>query len=384
MQKFAQVAGWGKYIPEWTLTNDDLAHIVDTSDEWITSHTGIRERRVACTDDTVASMSVEASRIALKRAHLSGADLDLIIMATSSPDFQLPGAAGIVQDRLGAHRAAAFDLRSGCSGFVYGLAVANQFIANGMYKRVLVVGAEIITRFVDWSDRRTCVLFGDGAGAAVLEATDVPTGVLRVQLGCKGSGHDALYVAGGGSVHPMCPETWTRGWHYIRMDGQRVARFAVRAVLRGTKDVLRESGLTWSDIDLFIPHQSNLRLIEYVAKKLHIPWDKIFVNVDRYANMSTASIPVALCEAAEQGRLQEGDNVLLMAYGAGLTWAAAVIQWGVARKKKARLVAWRFVPLDADVFSGLVNRARTTVQAVSSTVAASLVPLLSSIKRRKD
>ena len=383
MQKFAQITGWGKYIPKWTLSNDDLAHIVDTSDEWITSHTGIRERHIASAEETTASMAAEASRIALKRSRLSGTDLDLIVMATSSPDYQLPGAAGIVQDRLGAHRAAAFDLRAGCSGFVYGLAVASQFIASGMYQRILVIGAEVNSRNVDWTDRRTCVLFGDGAGAVVVEGADRPSGILNVQLGCKGSDVDALYVPGAGSVHPMCPETWKRRWNCVRMDGQRVARFALRALLRGTREVLRESGLAWSDIDLFIPHQSNIRLIEYAAKKLHLPSEKIFVNLDRYANMSSASIPVALCEAAEQGRLQDGDNVLLLAYGAGLTWAAAIIQWGVQQRRKPRLVSWRFVPLDRGVFADLAGRARTTVDAVTSTFATTVVPFFSSIGRRK-
>jgi len=383
LQKYAQITGWGKYIPRWTLTNDDLAQIVDTSDEWITSHTGIRERHVASSEETVAFMAVEAARIALKRAGLSPSNLDLIIVATSSPDYQLPGAAGIVQDRLGAHRAAAFDLRSGCSGFVYGLAVASQFIAGGVYQNALVIGAEVISQYIDWSDRRMCVLFGDGAGAAVLEATDMPCGIISFQLGCKGSAHDALYVPGGGSVHPLCPETWRRGWHHIRMDGHRVARFAVRTMIRSTKEALRQSGLSWSDIDLFIPHQSNLRLIEYTAKKLRIPREKIFVNLDRYANMSTASIPVALCEAAEQGRLHDGDNVLLVGFGAGLSWATAVIHWGVRQKRKPRLISWRFVPLSEEALSALVDKARTTVQMISSSVVATLVPFFSSIKRKK-
>jgi len=383
VEKHAYITGWGKYIPQWILTNDDLATIVDTSDEWISSHTGIRERHIANADETTATMSVAAAKDALRQAGIRGSDLDLIIMATSSPDYHLPGAAGIVQDRLGAHRAAAFDLRAGCSGFMYGLSVASQFIATGVYQHVLVVGAEVISPAVDWSDRRTCVLFGDGAGAAVLEGRDEPGGILSVRLGCKGSDYDALYVPGAGSAYPMCPRTMEERRHVIHMNGQKAGRFAVRVMLRESREALRACGLSWSDIDLFIPHQANLRLIEFAAKKLHFPMEKVFINLDRYANMSTASIPVALCEAAEQGRLKDGDYVLLVGFGSGLSWATAVIQWGVPEAPRRRLVWWRFVPINREALVSSREALRSAMNSVSSMAGTVLLPFLSSLRRKK-
>ena len=383
MEKYAYITGWGKYLPKTVLTNDDLAKIVDTSDEWISSHTGIRERRIAGPEESVASMSVAAARDALDRAGLRGSDLDLIIMATSSPDYQLPGAAGIVQDQLGANKAAAFDLRSGCSGFVYGLSVASQFIATGTYERILVVGAEVISQAVDWSDRRTCVLFGDGAGCAILEARDEPGGIACIQMGTKGSAYDALYVPAAGSLYPLCPKTWTERRHFIRMDGQKLGRFAVRTMLKASRDAVRTSGLSWSEVDLFIPHQANRRLIEFSARKLRFPMEKVFLNLDRYANMSTASIPVALCEAAEQGRLKDGDHVLLVGFGSGLSWATAVIQWGAPERPRRRLVWWRFVPLGKEALSSARETVRSAMDSVSSAAGTVLLPFLSSLKRRK-
>ena len=383
VEKYAYITGWGKYVPEIVLTNDDLAQIVDTSDEWISSHTGIRERHMAGPKDTVVSMSVAAAKDALDRAGIRGSELDLIIVATTSPDYQLPGAAPLLQDRLGADKAAAFDLRSGCTGFIYAMSVAAQFIARGIYQRVLIVGAEVVTPFVDWNDRRTCVLFGDGAGCAVIEARDEPGGIGAIHLGSKGSKWDSLYVEGAGSAYPLCPETLKKGRHYLRMDGQTVGRFAVRTMLRGTRDALRASGLAWSDVDLMIPHQSNLRLIEFAAKKLRFPLDRVFVNVDRYANMSTASIPVALCEAAEEGRLGDGDHVLLVGFGAGLTSATAMIQWGAPEGPRRRLVWWRFVPLGKQALSRTRERVRSAMQTAASTAGTLLLPFLSSFRKKK-
>jgi len=383
VEKYAYITGWGKYIPEVVLTNDDLAKIVDTSDEWISDHTGIRERHIAGPEDTVASMSVAAAKDALDRAGIRGSDLDLIIMATSSPDYLLPGAAGIVQDRLGAHKAAAFGLRAGCSGFVYALSIARQFIATGAYEHILVVGAEVTSAAVDWSDRRTCVLFGDGAGAAILEGRDDPGGIISIQMGTKGSAYDALYVPGLGSAYPPCPKTLAERRNVIHMDGQKAGRFAARTLLRNSRDAVRASGLSWPEIDLFIPHQANLRLIEFAARKLRFPMEKMFINLDRYANMSTASIPVALCEAAEQGRLKDGDHVLLVGFGSGLNWATAVIQWGAPERPRRRLVWWRFVPLPKEALASAREALHSAADTVSSTAGAILLPFLSSLRKRK-
>lgn len=325
---YAHIIGLGKYLPAVTLTNDDLAQIVDTSDAWITEHTGIRERRIATVGETTASMSAEAARQALERAGIAARDLDLIILSTSSPDRQLPGAAPILQAMLGAEQAAAFDQRSGCSGFVFALSIARQYVLSGTYKRILVVGAEIVSRNLNWADRRSCVLFGDGAGAAVVEAREAPGGVLHTAMGTQGASFEALTVKSGGSEYPMCPVTVERRWNTIEMDGQATARFAIRTLLKRAGEAVEQAGLTWDDIALFIPHQANLRLIESVTAKLGFPMERVFVNLDRYANMSTAAIPVALCEAVEQGRIKDGDHVLMAAFGAGLSWATAVVRWG--------------------------------------------------------
>ena len=328
MTTYAHITGWGKYVPKVVLTNDDLAGMVDTGDEWIVAHTGIKERRISTGEETVVYMSAQAARDALGVAGRTPDDLDLIIVSTSSPDRQLPGAAPILQAMLGATKAAAFDMRSGCSGFVYAMSVARQFISCGTYRCILIVGAEVVSRNLDWTDRRTCVLFGDGAGAAIVEARDAPGGVLFTALGSQGKDYEALTVKAGGSAYPMCPLTWERKYHTIELDGRKTATFAVRTLLRRANQAVAGAGLAWDDIALFIPHQANIRLIELASERLEFPMERMFVNVDRYANMSTASIPVALAEAAEQGRIKPGDHVLLLAFGAGLAWATAIIQWG--------------------------------------------------------
>jgi len=345
LPQYAYITGWGKYIPPTTLTNADLAQIVDTSDKWIVEHTGIRERHIAIGDETTASMSAHAARQALQVAGVSVEDLDLIIISTSSPDRQLPGAAPIVQAMLGANNAAAFDLRSGCSGFLYALTVASNLIRCGTYRCILVVGAEVVSRYLDWSDRRTCVLFGDGAGAVIVQGGDAPGGVLHTALGSQGKDYEALTVRGGGSAFPVCPLTLERHWSTLELDGQRTASFAVRTLLRRANQAVADAGLSWDDIELFIPHQANLRLIESASEKLRVPLERVFVNVDRYANMSTASMPVALAEAAEQGRIQPGDHVLMAAFGAGLAWATVIVQWGRGAEEEyggaALRRAWR-------------------------------------------
>ncbi len=328
--KYAKITGWGKYAPAKVLTNFDLEKMVETSNEWILERTGIRERRIAAPEETVATMSVEASRQALNRAGLSPKDLDLIILATSSPDYHLPAAASLVQDMLGASYVPAFDLRAGCTGFLYALAVATQFIATGTYRNILVIGAEIISKFIDWNDRNTCVLFGDAAGAVVLQPSDYPTGVLSFLLGSDGSQADALIAYGGGSKYPFSQEVLDRRMHYIRMDGPRVFKFAVKTMVQSVREIMASSGLLPDEVSLIIPHQANIRIIQAAAKELGIPMEKFYVNLDRYGNTSAASIPVALCEAIEEGRIKDGDNIILVSFGAGLTWGACTVKWGVA------------------------------------------------------
>jgi len=366
--KYASIVGWGKYVPERTLSNRDIEKMVNTSDEWIYSHTGIRERRIAAPDETVATMSVAASRAALRVAAVEPADLDLIIVGTSSPDYLLPGAAGIIQDKLGAHRAAAFDMRSGCSSFVYGLAVGTQFILTGTYRHVLVIGAEIISKFLDWHDRRTCVLFGDGAGAVVLQPSDEPTGLLTCRLGSDGAGCNALYMPGGGSKHPFSQEVLDQGWHRIRMDGKRILKFALRTPVQAALEALAAADLSAADVALLIPQQSNVRLIGSICRQLGLPEERAFVNVDKYANMSAASIPVAICEAAEEGRIEPGDHVLLLAFGAGLTWAAAVVTWGVPELRVSWRIPWDLIRrrVSVDAATDIAHGARAALFAAAT------------------
>jgi len=328
MARSAQIVGWGSYTPSRVLTNNDLAQMVETSDEWIYSRTGIRERRIASNPhETTATMATQAAWEALRVAGLPPGHLDVIIVATVTPDYAFPATSCLVQDALGAHQAAAFDVSAGCAGFVYALAVANGLLVSGMYNTALVIGAETLSRIIDWTDRTTCVLFGDGAGAAVLQASSSPGGILSTVLGADGSGGDLLILPAGGSRRPASAETVAQREHYVRMNGREVFRFATRVMAQAAQEAIHMAGLRLEDIDLFVPHQANLRIIEASAKALKVPWEKVFVNLDRYGNTSAASIPIALCEAAETGRLHRGDHVVLVGFGAGLTWAAAVIQW---------------------------------------------------------
>jgi len=384
MTKYSRIAGWGKYAPEKVLTNQDLEKMVDTSDKWIVTRTGIRERRIAAPEETTATMSVEAARAALDKAQLRPTDLDLIIVATSSPDHFLPPVSSMVQDMLGAKGVAAFTLVAGCTGFVYALATAHQFIANGTYDNVLVVGAELISRFVDWEDRSTCVLFGDGAGAVVLTASDMPGGVLSFVLGSDGSLGDALIVPASGSKEPFSQKVLDERTHYIRMDGRRVLRFAIRIMSKAAVEAVKASGLSLSDIDLLIPHQANLRIIELARRHLGLPEEKVFINVDRYGNTSAASIPIALCEAIEEGWVNEGDNLVMVGFGGGLTWAATVVHMGVM-ETLPRLVAWRFVPVGSLPLEEMKVAARATMDALAFKASALLLPLYSKtgLRRRK-
>ncbi|MCG3211744.1 MAG: 3-oxoacyl-[acyl-carrier-protein] synthase 3 protein 1 [Anaerolineae bacterium] len=328
-QIYSQISGWGKYVPDNVVTNFDLEKMVDTSHDWVVQRTGIEERRIATKNETTGTMAVAASQKALSVAGLTAADLDLIIVATSSPDYFVPAVSSTVQAALGAN-CPAFTVMTGCTGFVYALVTGHQFIATGAFKRVLVVGVELISRFIDWNDRNTCVLFGDGAGAVVLTPSLTPRGVLGFDLGSNGElGHN-LILEGGGCANPFSQEVLDTGKHYLQMNGREVFKFATRILPQSTAKVLQHANLNLNDIDMLIPHQANARIIELAIKYLGIDPAKVFVNVNKYGNTSAASIPIALVEALEQGRIKADDKVALVSFGAGLTWASAVVQWGVA------------------------------------------------------
>lgn len=323
----ATIRGVGMYVPERVVTNHDLEKMVDTSDEWITSRTGIKQRHVAAPGESTSSMAVTAARRALERAGLEPADIDLVIVGTATPDYQFPATACLVQDALGI-AGGAFDLEAGCTSFVYALSIASAYVSTGMYRNVLVVGSEALSRILDWSDRSTCVLFGDGAGAVVVSPGPHSTFAPQWVLGSDGSGGKALCLPAGGSALPASSETIGDGLHFIRMAGPEVFRFATRVVGEATRQVLDKAGLGIADIDVFIPHQANTRIIDSAVRRVGIPEDRVFINIDRYGNTSSASIPIALYEAEEQGRLKPGDTVVMVGFGAGLTWAAGAIQWG--------------------------------------------------------
>ena len=332
MPRYAHVTGWGMAVPKRVVTNAELARLVDTSDEWIVSRTGIRERRIADRQETTATLSERAAAQALGRTGLPARDLQLIIVATSTPDHLFPATACLVQDRLGASRAGAFDLSAACSGFIFALNMAAQAIRSGALDNALVVGAETLSRFTNWEDRATCVLFGDAAGAFVLQAGDTPGGVLSCVMRSDGSGGNLLVLPAGGSRLPASRETVEKNLHTIRMNGREVFRFATRVMAASTREAAEKAGWRIDEIDLFVPHQANLRIIEAAARSLRLPMDRFLVNIDRYGNTSAASIPVAVCEALEQGRVHPGDQLLLVGFGAGLTWGAMALQW-VARPR---------------------------------------------------
>ncbi|HET6744278.1 MAG TPA: beta-ketoacyl-ACP synthase III [Candidatus Limnocylindria bacterium] len=323
----AVITGWGMYAPSRVLTNDELATMVDTSDEWIVTRTGIRERRIAADDETTTTLSVYAARDALAVAGVDASEVDLVIVGTCSPDYQLPATAVLVATELGATRAAGFDLQAACSGFLYALATGSGFIRSGMYRNVLVVGVEVLSRFINWQDRNTCVLFGDGAGAVLLSASDQPGGLLGWDLFSDGTGCEGIIVPAGGSRRPASIETVEGKLHYIQMAGRDVYKYATRQLADSAKTALRQAGLTVADVDQFVFHQANLRIIEHVERELGIPEDKVFVNIEKYGNTSAASVPMALAEAVAAGRIQPGDRILMVAFGAGYTAGAAVVEW---------------------------------------------------------
>ncbi len=323
---YSRITGWGYYAPERVVTNAELAQTLDTSDEWIVQRSGIRQRHVAAAHESTSTLCVNAARSALQRANLAATDLDLIIVATSTPDQFAPPVSSLVQHELGAVDVPAFVLLNGCSGFVYALATAHQFIASGLYRNILVIGAELLSRFVDWTDRSTCVLFGDAAGALVLSASTVPGGVRGISLGSDGSNAIQITMPAGGSAMPASQQTVADGSHYIKMNGREVFKFASRVVGRSCRKALEQAEMTLDQVDWIIPHQANLRIIEAAAKDMNLPLERFIVNIDRYANTSAASIPIALAEQLDSGKLKPGDRLLMVAFGAGLTWGAAVVE----------------------------------------------------------
>ena len=325
---YSKVIGVGSFVPERVLTNDELCGIVDTSDEWITSRTGIKERRIAEEGLTTSDIAAEAARKAIKLSGLNPEDIELILVGTITPDMIFPSTSCIVQEKLGLKNAAAFDISAGCSGFIYSLSVADNFIKTGKYKHVLVIGADLLSRITDYTDRSTCVLFGDGGGAVVLTAnTENTRGVLSTHMHSEGGHDDILMLKGGGSLMPASLESVNNREHYIKMKGSELFRYAVNYLKAVAEEAIKFNELKAEDIDLFVPHQANIRIIEATAKKLRFPMEKVFVNVEKYGNTSSGSIPIALDEAYKSGRLKEGSLVLIDAIGAGLTWASSIIRW---------------------------------------------------------
>jgi len=323
------IVGTGAYLPDHVLTNADLEKIVDTTDEWNTTRSGIKERRIAADSMCTSDMGVEAARRAMNQANVRDEEIDLIICATITPDMQFPATACLIQQKLGAKRAAGFDIEAACSGFLYGLEIGQQFVTSGTYNTVLVVGAEKLSTIIDWQDRSTCVLFGDGAGAAILRSRgeEHGHGILTTCMGADGSQADILLMPAGGARYPASKESVSAGMHHLKMAGKEVFKSAVIAMQTAAEEALRRCNLTIHDIKCVIPHQANIRILEAIAARLGAPMDKVYVNLHRYGNISAASVAIALDEAAREGRFQHGDLILLIVFGSGLTWASCIIQW---------------------------------------------------------
>jgi 3-oxoacyl-[acyl-carrier-protein] synthase III len=323
----ASILSTGAYLPSRVLTNADLEKMVDTTDEWIIERTGIKERRLAAPDEYTSHMGTKAAQQALTSAGLKPTDIDLIIVATCTPDTIFPSTACHIQHQLGATRAAAFDVQAACSGFLYGMIVAEQFIASHMYETVLVIGAEKLSSIVNWKDRNTCVLFGDGAGAVVMQNRANGHGILASDLGSDGSKTDILSLPAGGCRLPMNQHILENNLHCLQMSGKEVFKVAVNGMIQSSERCLYQAGLTSSELNCVIPHQANLRIITAIAQRLELPLDQFYINLDKYGNMSAACIPVALHEASQSGRIKKGDHLLLVAFGGGLTWASAILEW---------------------------------------------------------
>jgi 3-oxoacyl-[acyl-carrier-protein] synthase-3 len=328
------ITGIGAYAPDRVLTNDDLSELMETSDEWIVERTGIRERRVAADDQALTDLALPAARDALEQAGVPAADVDLIIVATVTPDMAFPSSAAILADELGSPDAAAYDLSAGCTGFMYAVAQGYGMVAGGLAQRALVVGGDVLSRILDWSDRRTAVLFGDGAGAVVIDRVS-HGGFLGFELGADGSGGPQLYLPAGGSRAPATEETVAGKKHFVQMNGREVFKFATRVLVSSAEKVLAECGKTVDDVDVYVPHQANVRIIEHAVEKLGIAKEKTVINVDRYGNTSSGSIPLALADAEADGRLTDGALVLMTGMGAGLTWGSGLIEW-TANGRSAR------------------------------------------------
>ncbi|HEY0549576.1 MAG TPA: beta-ketoacyl-ACP synthase III [Verrucomicrobiae bacterium] len=321
------IAAVGSYVPERVLCNADLEKMVDTTDEWIVSRTGIRERRIAASDEFTSDMAAKAALLAMERGNIKPEQIDLIIVATITPDMPFPSTACLVQQKIGATRAAAFDMEAACSGFIYGLEIGQQFVMSQTYETVLVIGAEKLSSIINWRDRNTCVLFGDGAGAAILQNRPNTHGLLTACMGADGSKADLLSLPGGGSKCPPTTQSLADGLHFLRMDGKETFKSAVNAMCAAAEEVLRRCELDITQIKCLIPHQANRRIIDAVAERLGATTDQVFINLHKYGNTSAASVAIALDEAVSSGKFQRGDLILLLVFGAGLTWGAAVIEW---------------------------------------------------------
>jgi len=329
-RKRAYISSLGMYVPENRITNRELAMRVETSDEWIRERTGIRERRVISPGQSNSDLSAMAAQQCLAGSKWKPEDLDLIIVATVTPDMMFPATACLVQEKIGAVNAWGFDLSGACSGFLFALATGSRFIESGAHQRVLVIGADIMSSIVNPDDRATCVLFGDGAGAVLLEATDDPEiGIVDSILRGDGSGGKFLFMPGGGSLHPTSKETIDQGMHFVHQDGRTVYRFAVKYMSEVASEILKRNGISAQDLKLFVPHQANLRIISSTADRLGLRNDQIAVNIDRYANTTAATIPICLTESFTSGRLTKGDTVLLSSFGAGFTWGSILVRWGI-------------------------------------------------------
>lgn len=342
MSPYAHITGWGMSVPERVLTNADLEQMVDTNDEWIVTRTGIRERRIAEDGQTTASLGAEAAMRALLVAGLKPADVDLIIVSTSSPEHTFPATACLVQDRIGAIKAGAFDLSAACTGFIYALDVGTQMIRTGSVKNAIIIGSETLSRLVNWQDRSTCILFGDGAGAFVLQASEEPGGVLSSVIRSDGSGGDLLSLPAGGSKIPISIDVVEQGLHYIQMNGSEVYRFATRVMAQATEEVIAKAGKVMDDVAWIIPHQANMRIIKAAARGLKVPIERCVVNLERYGNTSTASIPIATCEAVRDGRLKPDDEIVFVGFGGGLTWGAAFARWSGPAPVRPRVYPARY------------------------------------------
>ena len=323
----ARFAGIGYYVPERVVTNRDYEKMVDTTDEWIVTRTGIRERRIASPEQATSDLAIEAAKRAMADAGVAAADIDLIVVGTVTPDMPFPSTACLIQDRIGARDAAAFDVTAACSGFIYSVTLAHAMIAAGRANRALVVGVETLSRIMDCEDRATCVLFGDGAGAVIMEPCELGEGLLSTYMKSDGAYADLLYLPGGGSRRPLTEERLRNREQYVKMKGDGLFKYAVRSMVQASEEALKRAGLTVKDIDFLVPHQANLRIIEGVRERLKVPPEKAIVNIDRYGNTSSASIPIALGEAKERGLIKRGDRILMVAFGGGLTWGALLLKY---------------------------------------------------------